>query len=172
MTGNKLILLGKIVGTHGIRGELKVNAFAGDSSALLTVKSVLVQSGNGMNDTMQVAGVRMSGKKLLLSLKGFSSINQVQHLVGRDLLITPEQLPPLDEDEFYWQDLIGLSVVTESGQVVGTLADIMETGSNDVYIVKNGHQEFLIPAIAEVVTNIDLTAGIMTISPLEGLLDL
>jgi 16S rRNA processing protein RimM len=172
MIVNDLILLGKIVGTHGLRGELKVNAYAGASSALLTVKSVIVQATSGTGETMTVSGVRMNGKKLLLSIKGFSSINQVQHLLGRELLIHREQLPAPDDDEYYWHDLIGLKVFTDSGRLIGTLTEIMETGSNDVYVVKDNHQEFLIPALADVVTKIDLTDGVMIISPMDGLLDL
>ena len=101
-----------------------------------------------------------------------ADINQVLPLVGRELYVRRSQLPPLADDEFYWFDLIGLRVVTDEGLELGRLENIMETGSNDVYLVRAEGKEYLIPAIEEVVKAIDLDAGVMTISPLEGLLDL
>jgi 16S rRNA processing protein RimM len=81
-------------------------------------------------------------------------------------------LPKPDEGEYYWADLIGLRVSTEAGDDLGTLREIIETGSNDVYVVKGACREFLIPATDDVVRGIDLDAGTMTVSPLEGMLDL
>jgi 16S rRNA processing protein RimM len=172
MAGSELIPLGKVVGTHGIRGELRVHAYAGESSALLTARSVILQTPQGAQETLAVSRARLNGKRLLLSFSGISDINQVQHLVGRELFFRREQLPPPDEGEYYWHDLIGLQVVTDGGQALGRLTGIMETGSNDVYVVAGEGREYLIPALADVVVKIDLAAGIMTVSPLEGLLDL
>jgi 16S rRNA processing protein RimM len=81
-------------------------------------------------------------------------------------------LPELAEGEFYWCDLLGLKVVTDLGEFLGTLTDIIATGSNDVYVVKNDSREYLIPALADVVLEVDLDEGKMVVSPPEGLLDL
>jgi 16S rRNA processing protein RimM len=78
----------------------------------------------------------------------------------------------LTEGEYYWCDLIGLKVITDGGVHLGELYDIMATGSNDVYLVRSGEKEYLIPAIEDVVVEINLAAGVMTVSPLEGLLEL
>jgi len=86
--------------------------------------------------------------------------------------VRQDQLPETGDDEYYWKDLIGLSVVTCNGLWLGKITRIMETGANDVYLVKNGKQEYLIPAIADVIQRVDLTSGTMTITPLEGLLEL
>jgi 16S rRNA processing protein RimM len=83
-----------------------------------------------------------------------------------------DQLPETDEGEYYWVDLIGLRVVTDDGAELGTLREIIETGSNDVYVVQGREKEYLIPALADVVSSIDLEAGTMTVTPLDGLLDL
>ena len=172
MTGSDLIPLGKIVGTHGIRGELRVHAYAGESSALLTARSVFVRASDGTDSALSIVGVRLNGKKLLLTVKDVNNINQVLHLVGRELYVPREQLPEPEADEYYWHDLLGLQVVTDAGQSLGKLVSIMETGSNDVFLVKGEEREYLIPALAEVVVDVDVKAGIMTISPLDGLLDL
>lgn len=172
MTGSDLIPLGKIIGTHGIRGELRVHAYAGESSALLTARSVIVRAPDGTESVLSIAGARLNGKKLLLSVKDVNNINQVLHLVGRELHVPREQLPEPDADEYYWNDLLGMRVITDAGQPLGKLASIMETGSNDVFVVKGEEREYLIPALADVVVDVDVKAGIMTISPLDGLLDL
>jgi 16S rRNA processing protein RimM len=96
----------------------------------------------------------------------------VQHLVGREIYAERGQLPELTEGEYYWCDLIGLKVVTAEGVLLGELYDIMATGSNDVYLVRSGEKEYLIPAIEDVVVEVNLAAGVMTVSPLEGLLEL
>ena len=172
MTTDTLIPVGKIAGTHGIRGELRVTAYAGEATALLVVRSVRAQAADGSVETLRISRARFSGKKLLLACAGLTDINQVQHLVGRELLVSREQLPAPDDDEYYWQDLIGLRVLTSDGRELGRLCDIMETGSNDVYVVRENDREYLIPALADVVVQIDLKNGCMTIDPLEGLLDL
>ncbi len=82
------------------------------------------------------------------------------------VLVDPADLPPLDADEYYWQDILGMRVVTEDGGNVGTITEIFPTGSNDVYVVQEGEREVLIPAIKEVVVSIDTKARTMVIRPL------
>ncbi len=172
MASNDLILLGKIVATHGIRGQLRVVPYSGLFDTFLALGSVTLKDPAGCMHVQQIAAATVHGKKLLLSFKGYGDINQVLHLVGCELYIGREQLPEPEEDEYYWHDLIGLTVVTEGGQLLGILDSIIETGSNDVYVVKSSGREYLVPALAEVITSIDLDKKVMTVAPLEGLLDL
>jgi 16S rRNA processing protein RimM len=86
------------------------------------------------------------------------------------VLIDPAELPPLDEDEYYWQDILGMRVVSETGEDMGTVREIVPTGSNDVYVVRKEAQEFLIPATKDVIMSIDMEVRTMVIRPLEGLL--
>jgi 16S rRNA processing protein RimM len=172
MTDDGLVLLGRVVGTHGIKGQLRVVSYSGSFDTLLAARTVLLRPVGGKPVEHVLTAAAVHGKKLLLSLEGYRDINQVQILVGCDLLVRREQLPPAEEDEFYWHDLIGLQVVTVEGTRLGRLASIIETGSNDVFVVKSGGREYLIPALAEVVTAVDLTARTMTVNPIDGLLDL
>ena len=171
-SSKKTVLIGKIQGTHGIGGQLRVVPFAGDASSISKLKSVLLKAPGGAMEPFQVASARAHGKRVLLALKPFDNINQVLHLVGREIYADRAVLPELPSDEFYWSDLLGLQVETEEGESLGELVEIIETGSNDVYVVKKDGREVLIPALEDVVLAVDLDANRMTVSLPEGLLDL
>lgn len=169
---NKQVLIGRIQGSHGIKGELRVLPFAGDASSISKLKHVLVKSPAGAMESFSVAGARGQGKKVILSLEPFDNINQVLHLVGREIYAERGALPELAADEYYWSDLLGLDVVSDAGDPLGKLVEIIETGSNDVYVVKGEGREVLIPALEDVVLSVDLGGNLMTVSLPEGLLDL
>ena len=166
------VLLGKIVTTHGIKGQLKVVPFSGELDTILSLASVMLKGDDGRMETFEVAGAIPHRNQVILSLKSYSNINEVLHLVGRELYARRDQFPPLAEGEFYWYDLIGLAVTTSEGKFLGRIAEIIATGSNDVYVVRGEGREFLIPALEDVVTSVDLDGGAMTVSLTEGLLDL
>lgn len=167
-----LVLLGKVVATHGIRGQLAVVPFSGEFSTILSLQTVLLRGPDGCGESFEVARAAVHRNRVLLTLKGFTNINEVLHLVGRELFAFRNQFPPLEEGEFYWCDLIGLAVTTREGKFLGRIAEIIATGSNDVYVVRGGEKEYLIPALQDIVDSVDLNQGTMTVSPFEGLLDL
>lgn len=172
--GNDLIPVGRISGTHGVRGQLKLHSYSGNLQSLKTVGSIVLRAPNGTLRTETICQARDHSGKILITLAGLQDINHVLELVGYEVCLSREQFPPTEDDEYYWQDLLGLQVITDNGITLGHIHDILETGANDVYLVKNEQtgQEYLIPAIADVVASIDLATGIMTITPLEGLLEL
>jgi len=172
LQGTELVLLGKVAATHGIRGQLAVVSFSGEFSTILSLPAVLLKGPENRMESFEVERAAVHRNRVLLTLKGFTNINEVLHLVGREFFARRDQLPPLDEGEFYWCDLIGLSVTTDEGETLGRIAEIIDTGSNDVYVVRGGAKEYLIPALEDIVVNVDLDQGIMTVSPPEGLLDL
>lgn len=172
MASSDLILLGKVAATHGIRGQLRIVAYSGSGETFRCLKSVLLRDVSGRLTEQSVASVSAVGRKVLMALKGYPDINQVIPFVGSEILIRRDQLPPVEEGEFYWHDLIGLAVVTSGGESLGRLESIIETGSNDVYVVRDGKREVLIPALEDVVVNVDLAEKVMTVAPFEGLLDL
>jgi 16S rRNA processing protein RimM len=169
---NELVLLGKVMGTHGVRGQLRVFLFSGEFASIADLDRVILKGPNRETDTFEVAAAVQHGKKFLLTLKNYDNVNQVLHLVGRELYVTHGQLPGLPEGEYYWRDLVGLRVVTDRGEELGILTEIIATGSNDVYVVTGGEREYLIPALEDVVLEVNLDDGVMKVSPLEGLLDL
>jgi len=169
---NEPVLLGKLVATHGIKGQLRVAVYSGEFETILSLASLMLKGPDGRMETFQVAAAAVHGKKLILSLEEYDNINQSLPLVGHEVYVARDQLPELSEGEFYWSDLLGLRVETDHGEVLGELVDIIATGSNDVYVVKDGKREYLIPALEDIVLDVNLDAGIMKVSPPEGLLDL
>lgn len=172
LQGKELLLLGKVVATHGIRGQLKVVPFSGEHGTLLSLKTVMLKGMNGQMDEFEVAAASSHQNRVLLTLKPYSDINEVLHLVGHELYARRDQFPPLAEGEYYWCDLVGLAVHCEDGTDLGRVAEIISASGNDVYVVRGAGREYLIPAVEEIVTAIDLSAGTLTVSPPEGLLDL
>jgi 16S rRNA processing protein RimM len=169
---DELIPVGKISSTHGIKGLLKLYSYSGNIETLQNSDAVYLKGKGGLIREFTLKSVSAHAGGFLLALDGFCDIDEVQPLVGSELCLKRSQLPETAEDEYYWRDLIGLTVVTDQGEVLGKIADIFETGSCDIYVVKGNNKEYLIPAIADVVSEIDIPGSKMTITPLDGLLDL
>ena len=166
------VLIGKIQATHGIKGQLRVVPFSGDAGNFLALRSVMIKSPAGSLETFAVTAAVAHGKRVLLTLEAFNSINQVLYLVGRELYVVRGQLSELPDDEYYWSDLLGMEVVTDLGESLGKLVNIIVTGSNDVYVVQGEGREVLVPALDDVVLDVDISKNKMTVSLPEGLLDL
>lgn len=169
---DELIPVGKIIATHGIRGYLKLYSYSGNIESLQFSETVLLKGKGGVLGEFAPKTVSPHAGGFILSLDGFTDIDQVQPLVGSELFLKRSQLPEPEEGEYYWRDLIGLTVITDKGVVLGPIADIFETGSSDIYVVRGDNKEYLIPAIADVVYEIDIPGKRMIITPLDGLLDL
>lgn len=171
MDSESLVLMGKVAGTHGIKGQLRIIPYSGMMDNLLSCKALFLRDAKGKTESFDVSSAVVHGKKLLVTLKGYSDINQVLRFSGNEILLFKDQLAEPDEDEYYWHDLIGMKVVTTDGTDLGTLESIIETGSNDVYVSVLAGREFLIPALTDTVS-IDLATKVITVTPFEGLFDL
>lgn len=167
-----MLRVGVISSTHGVRGEVKVFPTTDDPARFEELETVLLDTGKEKLE-LELAGVKFFKNMVILKFKGYDSINDVERYRGKDLWITREQAVPLGEDENFVADLIGLAVVTDGGETLGTMKDVMFTGANDVYVVEreNG-KELLLPAIKDCILDVDLENGVMTVHVLDGLLDL
>ncbi len=164
--------VGVITSTHGIRGEVKVFPTTDDAMRFQQLKDVLLDTGRELKP-MEVERVRFVKNLVIVKFKGFDDINEVEVFKGKDLLVTRENAVELGPDEYFIADLIGLDVVTDEGDRLGGLADVLQTGANDVYVVKtDAGKEILIPAIRQCVLDVDPDAGKITVHLLDGLLDL
>lgn len=168
---DNLLRVGVISSTHGVRGEAKVFPTTDDPGRFRELKNVIMDTGREQLN-MEIEGVKFFKNMVILKFKGYDSIEAIEKYKGKDLLITRDQAVDLGPDENFIADLIGLKVVTESGEEFGTLTDVIKTGANDVYEVKmkNG-KEVLLPAIKECVLKVDLEEGVITVHIMDGLLD-
>lgn len=168
----KLIAVGRITDTHGIKGQLRLQSYSGNLDSLSAAQQITLRLPDGSFHEFGLRRAAQHGNAILLTLAEFDNINQVLHLMGSELCLLRQQFPAPAEDEYYWQDLLGMTVITDEGTPLGTISEILETGANDVYVVTGQGHEYLIPAVASVVAKVDLASRTMTITPLEGLLDL
>ena len=165
----EFLQVGVITATHGIHGEVKVFPTTDDPERFKTLKHVLLDTGREKK-SLEIQGVKFFKQFVILKFKGIDNINDIERYKRRSLFVTREDAVELEEDEYYIADLIGMEVYLEDGSHFGTLKDVMETGANDVYIIKTEEgKEVLIPAIYECILDVDVEAGKMKIHLLDGL---
>ena len=167
-----LLRVGVITSTHGVRGEVKVFPTTDDMNRFKKLKTVILDTKKG-HKTLNVESVKFFKNMVILKFKGFDNINDVEMWRQMDLLITRDQAVKLSPDENFIVDLIGLTVMTDEGEKLGVMQDVLQTGANDVYVVKmTSGKEVLLPAIKDCILNVDLEKGEMLVHVLDGLLDL
>ena len=166
---HKQLAIGSIVGVHGIRGTLKVKPYAHESTLFSTDRLVQIEDKFGQKNNFTVDWAEPYKKGFRLGLKEVNGRSQAEALVGGEIFIDKEDLPVLEEGTYYWFDLIGLTVWTTDNQMIGRVDAIIETGSNDVYVVKQEDIETLVPALESVVLGIDLNRQTMRVKLPEGL---
>ena len=163
------VLIGKIIGIHGIKGNTKLRSYAESLTVFKAGSSILIRDTRGREAHYEINWVKPHTGTPLLSLKGITNRDQAMPLVGGEVFIPQSELPELDEGTYYWHDLIGLEVYTKAEEFLGRIESIIETGSNDVYVVKKDREEVLIPALESVVLEIDLQSKRMRVDLPEGL---
>ena len=169
----RFLIIGSVVGSHGVRGEIKVQILTDDPHRFGLLKQVFIGLEDQEPTPWTLEGFRLHKGRALLKLEGCDDRSMAESLRPNLVLIPLEEAIPLEEDEYYEHQIVGLEVWTTSGEQLGKVEDILYTGANEVYIVRDqapGGREILIPAIEDVVVEIDLEAGRITIEPLEGLL--
>ncbi|WP_186577492.1 ribosome maturation factor RimM [Aquibacillus kalidii] len=170
---DRLFNVGKIVNTHGIKGEVKVVRIT-DFEERFQVGQELYFVGkeNGTPIKLVVDGHRLHKNFDLLHFKQYDSINDAEKLKEGMLKVKEDQLEPLDDGSYYYHEIIGCEVATVSGDKIGTVKEILSPGANDVWVIKqNGDKDVLIPYIDDVVKEVDVTNKSIIIEPMEGLLD-
>jgi 16S rRNA processing protein RimM len=165
----RFILIGRLAGAHGTQGGLKLTSYAESLDVFAAGRRILTMDGNGTETIHHISGVRPQGRAAVLFLAGITHRSQAEALAGCDLFIDKEELPAPAPGTYYWADLIGAEVVSVDGRHLGRLESILETGSNDVYVVKRAGKEILIPALKSVVKSVDLKAHRMEVDLPEGL---
>ena len=156
MSAHKHVALGYISAVHGIKGWVKVHAWTRPMEAILEYQPWLLGE---EKSPVKIIDGRKQGKGLVALLPGYDDREQAITLVGQQLFIQHDQLPPTAKDEYYWSDLEGLEVHTTKGDVLGRVEKLMETGANDVLVIR-GEREHLVPFIqGQYVKRVDLEGG-------------
>jgi len=171
MGEDALIPIGKIVGTHGIKGHLKVISYGDSLDLFAPGKELAVSRGGEALATFRIAFARPYKRVIRLGLDGIDSIEAAEAWIGCRLCIDNVSLPQLEEGSYYWHQIMGLEAFTLDDRRLGLVEAILPTGSNDVYVVRDGKKEVLIPAIDSVVVDIDLKQKILRVDLPEGLED-
>lgn len=167
----EFLYVGKIVNTHALQGEVKVISNSDFKAERFKKGSELYIDFNGEHIKVIVAAHRTHKNMDLLKFENWHSINDVEKYKGCDLLVSDEYLVELDEGEFYYFEVIGCVVKSTTGEIIGEVREILETGANDVWIVKRpGKKDALIPYIDDVVKEINIEDQEIIIEIIEGLL--
>lgn len=161
MNQNAYVIVGKIASTYGVQGWLKVISYTESTCGIAEYKPWYLEE-SGDFQAIDVTEVREYGKGIIVKFVGYDNPEKARLLTGKKIAILRSQLPALDKDEYYWSDLEGLTVINQDGVNLGQIVYIMETGSNDVLVVK-GEVEHAIPYLPDVILNIDLANKIMRV---------
>lgn len=161
--------LGQIVNVKGLKGEIKVNPFTENINRFETLNKILIKQKNEIKE-YEIEKVTYQKNQVILKLKGIDTIEAAETLRNYYILINRKDLEPLEPGKYYIADLIGLEVYTEDGIVLGKVDDIYNTGSNDIYVVKDelGKQK-LLPGIPDVIKKVDLENSKIIVNLIEGL---
>ena len=167
------IALGKIVKPHGLKGWVQVYPYSEDT-ALLESDTVYIQDKKGQFVPFHVSSTRLKKRKvLLIKLDDVADRNRAETLVGHELFQAEAELPPTEEDEYYWFQLKGLVVKDRTGRTVGMVKDINATGGPDLLVVEdNDGREILVPLVKDIIYDIELDAGICYVDMPEGLAEI
>ena len=165
------VAVARLLGPHGLGGEIEAKVLTDRPDRLVPGSTFHVSSHPLGVAEITIQGVRSKKHVLLLRLLGVDDRNAAEAFRGALLTMATRNLPPLQQGSYYHHELLGMRVCTTGGRDLGRIEEIIETGANDVYVVRDGESEALIPAIRSVVVDVDKAGGLMSIDPLPGLLD-
>lgn len=161
------VAVARVRGAWGLRGHLRVELLTDFPDRLAERQRLYL---GASFRPVEVEAFFLHGRHAVLKLRDVASAERAEALRDQVLYIPERELPPLPEGIYYWHQIIGLEVQTTSGQPLGRVVDILRTGSNDVYVVRAGDREVLVPAIEPVIHTVDLAQKLLVIDPLPGML--
>ena len=164
-----LIPIGRVVRPHGVRGKIKLDYFGEDVNHFPPLREVFIELKAGNLRAYEILETTPQAPRIILHLKGIDGREEVESLIGKEVFIKKEVLPDLEEGEYYWMDLLGMSVETQEGKKIGRVKEIFPTGANDVVVVEGKRREILLPATEEVIQSVDREKGVMMVSRKDGL---
>lgn len=166
----QFLRVGVFANTHGVHGEIKLFPTTDDVGRFAKGLPLWLETKQGRKEFV-VAGVKYFKNMVILRFEGVTNINEIEPYKGCDVYVDREHAVALADDEYFICDVLGAEVVTEEGEALGTLRDVMQTGANDVYVIalKNG-KEALFPVIPDCVKDVDVERRRITVHVMPGLL--
>lgn len=165
------LIIGQLVNTHGVKGEVKATALTDDPQRFKKLKWVYIDK-NGALEKYNIEGVKFFKQFVILKFKEVNTMEAAEKLKGFYIKVDRANAVKLPKDSFFITDILGLEVYGENNELLGRLADVIQTGSNDVYIVKDAeNKEILIPALKSVVKEVSIEKGRISVILPKGLLD-
>ncbi len=164
------LTIGEIVAPFGLLGECKVRIDTDFPERFSRLKHVCLRDARGNARLMNILGARLHKTQILLKFEGVTTIDTAETLRNHLVQVRARDAVRLPKDEFYIHDLVGCEVVTRSGRALGTITNVLRSGANDVYAIGTGKDEILLPAIKDVVREVDLTRRRIVVTPTPGLL--
>ena len=161
--------IGQIVNTSGLKGILKIKPFTDDIKKFSNLKTIYITTKSGLTE-FKIEQVRYVKNMVMLKLAGIDTVEEAEKYRNLYIKILRDQEEELEEGSYYVVDILGCKVNTDANQELGKIVDVFQTGSNDVYVVKDEQgKQILLPAIKEVIKNVDVKNKIITVHLLEGL---
>lgn len=165
MTEKKMLEAGRLVTTHGVRGELKLQPWCDSAEFALKIKKLYMDG-----EPLKLRSRRVHKNALLLTIDGVDTVEKAKFLVGKVLYFKREDAP-LPENSYFIADLIGLTVFdNRTEKSIGKITDVLQRPASDIYVVTNGEDEILIPAAGDFIDSVDIDGGIMKVNTIEGMI--
>jgi len=166
-----LITIGKAVKPFGVKGEMKIEPMTDFPDRFQGLQRAYLVSPAGRELACEIRSVRYAGGTPYLLFSGYETPEKAKELNGWFIKVPVEDAVPLPEGSYYWFELIGMEVFAESGEKLGRIVEVFQTGSNDVYVMKQGKKETYLPATKDIIKHVDRTHKRMVIHILDGLLE-
>lgn len=162
----ELIKIGIITNTHGIKGELKIKPLTDDKERYKYLEYFYVENNN---EKIFIERVWFKKDLVIVKLRDYNNINDVLQFKSKYVRITSDMLVKLPDDSYFIFDLIDITVYTKDGKELGKIKEVLQSGGNDVYVIKDNKREILIPAVKEIIIEVNIPDKKMIIDPIEGM---
>lgn len=169
---NTYIPVGKITKPHGIKGEVRIYPYSGNPADFASYSEIMIAQDNGGHFSFKVLKSSVHGKVAIVKLAGINDRTSAEGCSGLEVWIGKEYLPKLAPDEFFWHDMVGLKVFSESKRELGKVRELFSTGGHDVLVVRGTGREYLIPAKKEFMLEVDQDGGTLIVAEIPSLFDM
>ena len=166
-----MLRVGRVIGTHGLKGALRFRPDNPDSDTLDEVKRVFLERDGSSREFRLTTMTPLNPTTRRITLEGVADVATAESLKGAIVMLATEDVPAAKPGEFYYYEAIGCDVFLTDGRRLGTIEEIFSNGAHDIWIVRDAEREVLVPVIEDVVKAMDLAAKRVTIDPIPGLLD-